>query len=371
MIAAFSLGLFAISVTPGLLAGGPDLRPEIVSGELSAIRSALEEASSGSLSHEVSTQLSDRLMRILEMSLPSSDRLGALRLAARFGREGPPDATKFLRERTLQELARLSSDSPRARVILTEQCLPPLHRVRPNKQKELLAGFDAVIDGLLETVGGYLLQCDLLYLKSRVRLEVHRGWDAPWLDASERNRVDGWLAELEGSDVASPFGVSMRDEAASLRNELRGVSFGMSLVSVKGRDLKGRSISLGEFRGRIVVLSFWSSWCLPCLEMIPGEKELLRRLGDRGVVLIGVNSDASADQGAWTAAEKGMDWPQIWSPPGADDSLVSQLYIRHWPSAFVLDRQGAIRAKWVGSAYRDRWSMEDVEREILRILGER
>ena len=96
---------------------------------------------------------------------------------------------------------------------------------------------------------------------------------------------------------------------------------------------------------------------------------MMRRLEGRGVVLIGVNCDETPQQAKRTAAERGITWPQLWSPAEAEEGLVSRLCIRQWPSAVILGADGTLRAKFVGSVYQKPLVTADVERAVLEVLA--
>src|SRR6266496_6357477 len=56
-----------------------------------------------------------------------------------------------------------------------------------------------------------------------------------------------------------------------------------------------RTVSLNQFHGKIVVLNFWATWCPPCVEELPSLEQMQKDLGDKGVVVLGVSVDDSAD----------------------------------------------------------------------------
>lgn len=378
------VGVFAIvwvsgaGVAPGVAqtAAGPDgaitaaSQPGLVAQEdsLAAVRADCDRALQGALSRVDYAALRARVSRLLAQSTDLGDRLGALKLASRLCWDGPLEDVDAFRAACMAELARVASASPRARVLLTEHFLPPLARVAPAQQPDLLTRFDALIDQLRANIDT-TTRADLLFAKCKSRIEAHRGWETPWLDAAERQRLTGWLEELVGSPVAAPTGGDYAEQARSLQVELRETAFGVALAGLEGPDFEGGRVRLSDYRGRVVVLSFWSTWCLPCLELAPQEAELLQRLGDRGLTLIGVNSDPTAAQGKSTAEAKQMRWPHIWAPPNEEGSIVARLHIQQWPSIIVLDRSGALRAKFVGSIYQGRWTIRDVEREVLALLS--
>ena len=312
--------------------------------------------------------LAERAMRFAMQSEDTDESLSVLRLVGDLCRQVQPQAADDLRAGALRRLTLLAPRSGRARVLLTQHFLPNL----PDGAAEpglpaALRRYDALLDGLASGVD-QATRHDLVLARCMARIDVHRSRDVAWLDDAERRDVDRRLADLAAAPGDSPDGTSWSALAVGLRAELRDTRFGRDLSRISALNLDGTKVALHEYSGQIVILSFWSSWCLPCLEMIPHEAELLRRLGPRGVVLIGVNGDASPDVARAAAARHKITWPQLHAPPDDAESLVRRLHIREWPSVIVLNKRGAIAAKFVSAHAGRAWSVSDVERAVLNLL---
>lgn len=119
-------------------------------------------------------------------------------------------------------------------------------------------------------------------------------------------------------------------------------------------DLDGRPRSLEEHRGRIVVVNFWATWCLPCREEMPILASLQERYADRGVQVIGVSTDAPADRDkvARPALILGTSSDRIGTPSG--QSFYATL------SKSLKPETGLPIAPYAGVAYgtfEDRWRL--------------
>ena len=113
---------------------------------------------------------------------------------------------------------------------------------------------------------------------------------------------------------------------------------------LEGEDVGGRRLRLLDYRGKVVVIVFWASWCGPCMEMVPHERELVKRKRDRPFVLLGVNGDDDRAKAAEVMAKEAMTWPSLWNG-GATGGVVERLGVRSWPTIYVIDAQGVIRYK--------------------------
>lgn len=107
-------------------------------------------------------------------------------------------------------------------------------------------------------------------------------------------------------------------------------------------DAEGKQKKLSDFRGNVVVLSFWASWCTPCLVELPTFAELEKKYHDRGLRILAVNVDEGDDGKKFAhdfwAREK-FTFPSFFD---THKELSQQFEIEMLPSNFVIDRQGRL-----------------------------
>ncbi|SMC38576.1 peroxiredoxin family protein [Pedobacter africanus] len=121
-------------------------------------------------------------------------------------------------------------------------------------------------------------------------------------------------------------------------------------------DVNGKPVSLSQFRGKYVLLDFWGSWCGPCRAANPHLKELYTKYAAKGFEILGVASEKVSGQAqaekVWKeAVEKdGLTWTNVLNNETGMKQDVVQLYsIDAYPTQILLDKEGKIVAKWVGS----------------------
>jgi peroxiredoxin len=104
------------------------------------------------------------------------------------------------------------------------------------------------------------------------------------------------------------------------------------------------TVHLASYRGRVVLLSFWATWCAPCVEEMPSLLELHHDQPDLAVVAVSIDEDANA-YGRFLVHHH-VDLITVRDP----SQKVAQLYhSKMWPETYVIDRQGIIRRKFVGA----------------------
>lgn len=105
------------------------------------------------------------------------------------------------------------------------------------------------------------------------------------------------------------------------------------------------TVDLAAFRGDVVVLNFWASWCIECFEEHPALVAAWERYRDRGVVFVGVDFEDTPEAAAAYAAEQGGDWP-LAADPGSRAAIDFGVF--GVPETFVIAPDGTITAKRVG-----------------------
>jgi cytochrome c biogenesis protein CcmG/thiol:disulfide interchange protein DsbE len=106
-----------------------------------------------------------------------------------------------------------------------------------------------------------------------------------------------------------------------------------------------RKITLSQFRGQVVVLNFWATWCLPCVQETPSLIQMQQRLKEKGVVVVAVSIDV--DDGAYHRFlnDHHVGMLTVRDP----DQKSPALYETHgWPETYIIDRIGVLRRKFVG-----------------------
>jgi len=113
-------------------------------------------------------------------------------------------------------------------------------------------------------------------------------------------------------------------------------------------------VSLKQFRGQVVVLNFWATWCPPCNEELPSIMDMQTRLRGRGVVVLGVSIDVDGDAYHRFLKERNVNFVTVRDP----EQKVADMYgTSMWPESYVIDRQGVLRRKIVGPI---NWGSPDV-----------
>jgi len=116
------------------------------------------------------------------------------------------------------------------------------------------------------------------------------------------------------------------------------------------------TVTLSDFRGKVVILNFWATWCPPCIEETPSLVQLQRRFKDKGVVVLGVSWDKDSDAYHRFLKAYGIDFLTVRDL--AQEKGSSRLYgTEIIPETYIIDRNGILRRKFVSAVD---WSQPEI-----------
>lgn len=129
----------------------------------------------------------------------------------------------------------------------------------------------------------------------------------------------------------------------------------------KLQDINGKTVQLSDFKGKVVILDFWATWCPPCRAEIPHFVELQKAYADKGLVIVGISLDqGGVDTVAPFAKANGINYPIVLG----DEELTSKYGgIEGIPTTFIVDQKGNIVNKFVG--FTEKSVFEDEIKKLL------
>ncbi|HEU5247888.1 MAG TPA: TlpA disulfide reductase family protein [Candidatus Udaeobacter sp.] len=111
------------------------------------------------------------------------------------------------------------------------------------------------------------------------------------------------------------------------------------------KNLEGKVVKLSEFRGKVVILDFWATWCGPCRVEIPHFVELQKQYRDKGLAVIGVSLDEQGPEVVKKFVKQfGVNYPVVIG----NEKIADAYGIEGLPTTFVIDRHGRIVSWYIG-----------------------
>lgn len=131
------------------------------------------------------------------------------------------------------------------------------------------------------------------------------------------------------------------------------------------RSLDGtQTLSMSKYRGKVVYLDFWASWCGPCLKSLPMMEEMRKEFAASGLQVVAVNVDKDLGKAKKFVQKHGIGYPSAQDPEGR---LPGTFEVGTMPTSFVIDRNGVIRHIHRGFKPSD---MEEIREQVRSLLAE-
>ena len=181
--------------------------------------------------------------------------------------------------------------------------------------------------------------------------------ESVYLEALKKADDASYLGRLKQLAAGTDQGL-----ATMAKNKLAAVALSTTPVELKFPDLDGREVDLAKYRGKVVLLDFWATWCVPCMEEMPNLKAVYQKYHDQGFEIIGITDDiVPKDPAHPRGSEKSlaqlkaflvkenMPWPQLWDTrvrarPGVK-MLLQQFDVQSLPTGMLFDKDGRLYTK--------------------------
>jgi thiol-disulfide isomerase/thioredoxin len=148
--------------------------------------------------------------------------------------------------------------------------------------------------------------------------------------------------DVKTPDGKTTIGLKATHELSRLDN-LPNLKVGGIAPEIDANDLEGKRLKLSDYRGKVVMVVFWGSWCGPCMGMVPKEKALFEKHKGEPFVLLGVNCGDKLDVAKKTIIDKKMGWPSWYDGEDIRGPIETDYDVPHWPRIFLIDAKGVIR----------------------------
>lgn len=153
------------------------------------------------------------------------------------------------------------------------------------------------------------------------------------------NEAKAWYAKIVEAFPGTPHAA----KAAGATTRLDSVG---KAIELSGQTVSGTAARLSSFRGKVVVVHYWASWCQPAINALPMLKEVQAKYAKDGLVIFSISLDSKKQDLENFLKTNKLPWSTIWEEGGLDSPLANKLGILTVPSMLLIDKQGkvAIRA---------------------------
>ncbi len=168
--------------------------------------------------------------------------------------------------------------------------------------------------------------------------------------------------------LGSFLGITVDADSPDTKGGDRGVMFAANLPEI-GRpapdftlkDTSGKNASLKDYKGRVVMINFWATWCPPCRQEMPSMEELFKEYNKKGFEILAISSDSQGEKIVKPFMEfYELNFRALMDPEGNVHSIYGVTAI---PTTYIVDKQGNVTHKIMGPMdWKDKKSKEMIER---------
>jgi len=129
---------------------------------------------------------------------------------------------------------------------------------------------------------------------------------------------------------------------AASKNAKAALVEGNKFPDFNEKDLEGKPLSIAEYKGKVVLIDFWATWCGPCRAEMPNVLATYKKYHGRGFEIIGVSLDDDRQKVVNYIKNNGMTWPQYYDGQGWGNKLAVKYGVESIPATYLLNGNGVI-----------------------------
>ncbi len=179
--------------------------------------------------------------------------------------------------------------------------------------------------------------------------ELIRQLKADFPDTTQGRQADRMLAVLV-----------QQEEAAKIQAAL---AVGKPFPDFAEKDLTGNPLTLAAYKGKLVLVDFWATWCGPCVDELPNVLAAYKKYHNQGFEIVGISLDEEQAKLTGFLKDQGVTWAQYFDGKGWQSKLAVKYGVQSIPATFLLDGEGTIIARDLRGAA--------LEAELAKRLGQK
>jgi len=187
--------------------------------------------------------------------------------------------------------------------------------------------------------------------------------DSPEEIKSMLEKVNDYLAKFPNGEFSFLFD-SLKGQLSSVVARTANwekIKEGQPAPDFSATTIDNKPVKLSDYKGKVVLLDFWATWCGPCLMELPNVKKLYEANKDKGFDIIGISADEDVADLKKLVEQENIQWPQIFDGGDKSDTIQEQYGVMKYPTTVLVDKDGKISAVDLRG--------EELDKAVEKLLG--
>ncbi len=161
--------------------------------------------------------------------------------------------------------------------------------------------------------------------------------------AEKTAALDALVNKVKTATPDSPIAKSLerKMKAIELKRNSIAVKIGTELA-IEGPTLSGSKFDIKKLRGKVVLVDFWATWCVPCVKEVPNLKKAYDKYHDKGFEIVSISLDANKEDLTKFVDEEKMNWTHIYFGDNGDNPLALKYQVEAIPAMFLVGKDGTV-----------------------------
>jgi len=166
-------------------------------------------------------------------------------------------------------------------------------------------------------------------------------------DAKATETLNQVKTEFPGTPTAKKADEALASitSQAEAKKVQRSLTQGAAFPDFEEKDLEGNPLSIGKFKGKVLLVDFWATWCGPCVAELPNVLKAYEKYHGKGFEIVGISLDSDKEKLTAFIKKNNVAWPQYFDGKGWQSKLGEKYGINSIPATYLLDKEGKILAK--------------------------